>query len=58
VRARIEYIVWHLDVDSNLPPGAGARKGMAVRRIRINASWVKYVVRQYGPYLLWESKVK
>jgi hypothetical protein len=30
------------DVDSNLPPGAGARKGMAVRRIRINASWVKF----------------
>jgi hypothetical protein len=57
-KARIEYIVWHLDVDSNFPPGAGAGKGMAVRRIRINASWVKYVVRQYGPYLLWESKVE
>jgi hypothetical protein len=32
----------YCDVDSNLPPGAGARKGMAVRRIRINASWVKF----------------
>ena len=58
MRVLIESDVWHLDVDSNYPPGVGARKGTAVRRIIINASWVKYVVRQYGPYLLWESKVK
>ena len=52
MRIRIESDVWHLDVDSNYPPGEGARKGTAVRRLKINASWVKYVVRQYGPYLL------
>ena len=57
MRVLIESDVWHLDVDSDYPPGVGARKGMAVRRLKINASWVKYVVRQYGPYLLWESKV-
>ena len=54
----IERKVWHLDVDSDYPPGVEARKGSAVRRLKINASWVKYVVRQYGPYLLWGTKVK
>lgn len=29
-----------------------ARKGSAVRRLKGYASWVKYVVRQYGSYLL------
>lgn len=58
MRVLIKSDVWHLDVDSDYPPGAEAGKGTAVRRLKINASWVKYVVRQYGPYLLWESKVK
>jgi hypothetical protein len=40
VRVLIESDVWHLDVDSDYPPGVGARKGMAVRRLKINASWV------------------
>jgi len=40
VRVLIESDVWHLDVDSDYPPGVGARKGTAVRRLKINASWV------------------
>lgn len=40
MRVLIESDVWHLDVDSNYPPGVGARKGTAVRRLKINASWV------------------
>ena len=31
---------------------AGASKGPTVRRLKIYTSWVKYVVRQYGFYLL------
>lgn len=58
MRVLIESDVWHLDVDSDYPPGEGARKGTAVRRLKINASWVKYVVRQYGYYLLLGSDSK
>ena len=46
----LEY--WHLDVDSSYPPGVSAGKGAAVLRIKWNVSWVKYVVKQYGFYLL------
>jgi hypothetical protein len=38
----IERKVWHLDVDSDYPPGVEARKGSAVRRLKINASWVTF----------------
>ena len=58
MRVHIGRAVWHLDVDSTYPPGAGAGKGSAVRRVKGHASWVKYVVRQYGPYLLWEFRNK
>jgi hypothetical protein len=47
-------LVWHLDVDSSHPGGVGAPKGSAVRRVKWYVSWVKYVVRQYGSYLLME----
>lgn len=47
-------MVWHLDVDSSHPGGVGAPKGSAVRRVKWYVSWVKYVVRQYGSYLLME----
>jgi len=40
LRARIDGVVWHLDVDF-LHPGAGAGpKGSAVRRLKQNVSWV------------------
>jgi len=42
MRVLIKSDVWHLDVDSDYPPGAEARKGTAVRRLKINASWVKF----------------
>ncbi|RCH99285.1 hypothetical protein CU097_015083 [Rhizopus azygosporus] len=50
----IDGLVWHLDVDSSHPGGVGAPKGSAVRRVKWYVSWVKYVVRQYGSYLLME----
>ena len=33
-------------------------KGSTVRRLKSYTSWVKYVVRQYGFYLLEEFRVK
>lgn len=53
-RVHIDRLVWHLDVDSSHPGGVGAPKGSAVRRVKWYVSWVKYVVRQYGSYLLME----
>lgn len=50
-------MVWHLDVDSSHPGGVGAPKGSAVRRVKWYVSWVKYVVRQYGSYLLMELEL-
>jgi hypothetical protein len=35
-----------------------AMKGSTVRRLKSYMSWVKYVVRQYGFYLLGEIRVK
>lgn len=32
--------VWHLDVGSSQPGGAGAPKGPAVRRLKRYVSWV------------------
>jgi len=55
VGVQILLVNWHLDVDSSYPPGARAGKGAAVLRIKRNVNWVKYVVRQYGPYLLREK---
>jgi len=33
-------------------------KGTTVRRLKSYTSWVKYVVRQYGFYLLGEIRIK
>jgi hypothetical protein len=33
-------------------------KGSTVRRLKSYTSWVKYVVRQYGFYLLEEIRIK
>jgi hypothetical protein len=33
-----------------------AMKGLTVRQLKSHTSWVKYVVRQYGFYLLEEKK--
>ena len=51
-RAHIYGLVWHLDVGSSHPPAEAGGKGMAVRHLKRYVSWVQYVVRQYGPYLL------
>jgi len=58
LRVLIEKIVWHLDVGSSHPGGAQASKGLAVRQLKRYVSWVKNVVRQFGPYLLygWDNK--
>jgi hypothetical protein len=37
---------------------AGIMKGSTVRRLISHTSWVKYVVRQYGFYLLEEIRIK
>jgi len=37
---------------------AGNMKGSTVRRLKSYTSWVKYVVRQYGFYLLEEIWIK
>ncbi len=36
---------------------AGTMKGATVRRLKSYVSWVKYVVRQYGFYLLEEIRI-
>ena len=40
-------------VGSPHPGGEAAPKGLAVRQLKRNASWVQTVVRQVGPYLPW-----
>lgn len=37
---------------------AGTMEGTTVRRLKSYMSWVKYVVRQYGFYLLEEIRIK
>ena|GEM_PF-546296 len=52
-RDHIDGQVWHLDVGSSHPGAGAGPKGSAVRRLKGYVSWVQYVVRQYGLYLLW-----
>jgi len=40
LRVLIDEFVWHLDVGSSHPVGAGAYKGSAVRRWKWYVSWV------------------
>jgi len=56
LRVPIDEFVWHLDVDSSHPGGAQSAKGSAVRRLKWYVSWVQNVVRQFGPYLLYNKK--
>jgi len=51
-KVHIDRMVWDLDVDSSYPAAGKGSKGTAVRRLKWYVSWVKYVVRQYGFYLL------
>ena len=51
-RVHIDGEVWHLDVGSSHPGAEVGPKGSAVRRLKRYVSWVQYVVRQYGLYLL------
>ena len=52
-RVHIDGKVWHLDVDSSHPGAGEGPKGLAVRQLKWYVSWVKNVVRQFGPYLPW-----
>lgn len=45
-----------LTITSSFPGAAIGSKGMVVRQIIRYVSWVQNVVRQFGPYLLWERK--
>ena len=49
-RVHIDGGVWHLDVGSSHPGAGAGPKGLAVRLLKRNASWVQNVVRQFGPY--------
>lgn len=48
---QIDGDVWHLDVVLSCPKCVQPFKGPSVRRLIWYIRWVKYVVRQYGPYL-------
>jgi len=43
--------VWHLDVVLSWPGYAQLPKGSSARWVIWYIRWVKYVARQYGPYL-------
>ncbi len=51
-------MVWHLDVGSSHPGAGEGPKGWAVRPLKWHASWVQNVVRQFGLYLLWASRLE
>ena len=55
-RVHIDEEVWHLDVGSSHPGAEEGPKGLAVRQLKWYVSWVQYVVRQYGLYLLWAKE--
>ena len=56
-RVHIDDGVWHLDVGSSHPGAGAGPKGLAVRQLKRYVSWVQYVVRQYGLYLLWAQEI-
>jgi len=47
-RVPIDGPVRHLDVGSSHPGGGEAPKGLAVRQLKRDVSWVQNVVRQFG----------
>ena len=56
-RGHIDGEVWHLDVGSSHPGAEFGPKGLAVRQLKRDASWVQNVVRQFGPYLSWAKDI-
>ena len=48
----INSSVWHIDVDSTCPRAVVGFKGLAVRQLKGNVSWVENVEKQFGSYLL------
>ena len=56
-RVHIDGEVWHLDVDSSHPGAGKVPKGSAVRRLKWYVSWVQNVVRQFGSYLPWVTRL-
>jgi len=46
------------DVGSTYPGAGEGPKGLAVRQLKRNASWVQTVVRQVGPYLPQASSLE
>ena len=58
MRVPIDGVVWHLDVDFKHPGAEEGPKGSVVRRLKCNMSWVQNVVRQFGPYLSQNKKLR
>lgn len=58
MRVLIDPKVWHLDVDSSHPDAEKGIKGLAVRQLKRNVSWVQNAVKQFGLYLLLLSKIR
>ena len=56
-RVHIDGEVWHLEVGSSHPGAVVGPTGWAVRPLKWHASWVQNVVRQFGPYPLWELEI-
>ena len=61
-RVHIDGRVWHLDVGSSHPGAEAGPKGWAVRPLKLHASWVQNVVRQWTPLsinlaICWKLRV-
>ena len=57
-RVHIDPAAWYIAVDLSHPGRAGAPKGWFVHPLKRYTSWVQYVARQYGPYLLQASNIE
>ena len=55
MRVLIDPKVWHLDVDSSHPDAEKGIKGLAVRQLKRNVSWVQNAVKQFGCDPKWAS---
>jgi len=52
LRVHIDRNVWYFDVDFSYPCDEVITKGLVVRKLRRNMSWVQNAVKQFGFYLL------
>ena len=50
-------VISDLTISSSHPGAEMGSKGPAVRRLKWYVSWVQNVVRQFGPYLLFMTKI-